>query len=517
MKDKIAHVVSCDFDGCLHSSKLNGSVREHNKYLLAAIAKQNDLSFNTCLLFSGSNRQSQAIDQFNALKYRGGGNPYSFPAFKDIAEQGGIKATLCPILLADTYSEKPDGYSFTRAIVKMKDADAYHPGTIFDEFKSTIVYLQTHMAVKLMRGCDFFIYPAVDDLQSLYQLPFLSNAAYVYSEASGKLFYVNRVELIVDELPIQESALIEALLTRKKDQLVYEEHDFETPYHDSVVKGFYVDDALQDELAAITGHRHIVKDYRLIYDYYDDREDILKAIRDIFNKKNTGLLPSNVTLRFCRYEVARPSIIIPTLKPIQGTGQIDLNPKLTLLALAKKLINKDEIVDEDYLVERESTLFSSFLEKEASEDLIFKSRQLAKPSVGHHSDDVKHAQIDWYHSCLAPNHVKELSELILGLHDEIAREGFFRMDGSNLIFSKKRTFVRELTLKEKKQAALIRILNESRVSSLERIYVLIDACSEEITQGNFSTRTRDILTKIRPNIDRTEDEASQSMRPGNRS
>lgn len=71
----------------------------------------------------------------------------------------------------------------------------------------------------------------------------------------------------------------------------------------------------------------------IIFDFYDDRADILDSLRTFFTEYPL-FIPTNVTLRLHQYTSYDMDVSKPFTSPIKGTGRIDINYQKTI-----KLIN----------------------------------------------------------------------------------------------------------------------------------------------------------------------------------
>lgn len=139
-------VLSFDFDGCLFNSDYIRSepkdVIQSNRSFLDTLKGQN-ASYSKNIVFVGSNRQSKAVDDFNSTvdTRQGWLNKGScFPAIIKIAQH--LTAQLDRFLLADVYSDLPEGSAFAQATQEPDKEE--HPDWLFDETKATILYAQMH-------------------------------------------------------------------------------------------------------------------------------------------------------------------------------------------------------------------------------------------------------------------------------------------------------------------------------------------------------------------------------------
>ena len=76
-------------------------------------------------------------------------------------------------------------------------------------------------------------------------------------------------------------------------------------------------------------------DDQIVFDFYDDKADILKTIQELFSK-NPSLIPDNLTFRSHQY--AGEDII--DLTPILGTGKADKNYRKTVKNWAEQALMK---------------------------------------------------------------------------------------------------------------------------------------------------------------------------------
>jgi hypothetical protein len=149
--EKLA-VYSIDYDGCLASTCYNQSVQpspekkliEANSHLFHTIAQEiRREKFSDVIVMTGSNRQSQELDQFNAYEH---GNNSSFPQLKyvtsAISRLSGFNCTLDTTLLADFFNDKPAGSSYQIATNGQNQRN--QDKTCFDESKITLLYAQVH-------------------------------------------------------------------------------------------------------------------------------------------------------------------------------------------------------------------------------------------------------------------------------------------------------------------------------------------------------------------------------------
>jgi hypothetical protein len=391
----VAHAVSFDVDGCLlpadskqiANSPLNSNpVSQHNRELLSAIKKQNKHAFSTCIGLIGSSRQSQQINECNRINLSKNSNedPTScFLPLKHIVEQD-LDSTFSPFLLADAYGENADGHAFQRAIQEAKNEDAYHQNFLFDDKKSSLLYTQIHLTANNLRNCDFARLSFIPTAATLATLPIKSNAAYLICREghTEKFFYVNKIEGVIKEL-------------KKPDNKVFGSFDGEIKNEGSACfvipcKGIPPVDFVQGVTLSYknlkligleTDHFHTKKDYPLVFDYYEDRRDILQTLQDLYTN-NKYLIPKNVIMRLYLHNGNTPDHIPRYYSAIRGTGRIDLFAKKTLLELAKEVLSKGEnedIKDEDY-AKNINNNFHLLMQSKIGK-AIFKKRTLAKPTV----------------------------------------------------------------------------------------------------------------------------------------
>lgn len=87
----------------------------------------------------------------------------------------------------------------------------------------------------------------------------------------------------------------------------------------------------------------------IIYDFYDDREDILYALKEFF-KRSPGLIPQNVTLRLNQYAGKREGALLPVYHASTGEGFIDSNYRLTVKHMFEHCF-KESFVEPSYMRE----------------------------------------------------------------------------------------------------------------------------------------------------------------------
>jgi hypothetical protein len=307
---------------------------------------------------------------------------------KLIAEQN-LESTLCPVLLADAYSERPDGYSYTRALLRARDATAYHPGFVFDKNKTGLLYMQVHNAANNMRNCDFL--SVASRPTKMFQLSCKSNAAYLYIEEDKTLLYVNKIKQEESRLTIQDAKLFTEMRDLVDERIANEKHDFETLHeYREVIRGITLSDDQITKMAKITGHKHTKQDYLIIYDAIEDLEGIMIKIHSTY-QNNRGLLPQNVIVRLNLYSKnnSDPSCMYT----IRGTGPIDLRPKETVVKMAKQILEKEKLQDEDF--NNGEHCFSAFISGHPSAT-CFTTRSLSMPTVKHQQSHEIYAPISDY-------------------------------------------------------------------------------------------------------------------------
>ncbi len=114
------------------------------------------------------------------------------------------------------------------------------------------------------------------------------------------------------------------------------------------------------------------RDAEIVFDFYDDRDDILNGLKN-FLSKNSDLIPRNVTLRLHKYE-GGPITNIATLS---GTGEIDDTYRNTIKLMAQTLganINKD-------LYNQELHFLNSFANHPEKLAPFIQQRQPVKPTA----------------------------------------------------------------------------------------------------------------------------------------
>lgn len=492
MKDRrIIHAVSFDYDGCLLPEELQTTVKQHNARFLQAIDKQNQHAYASCLYFLNSSRQSYRVNQVNRkpeLKPQDGGNDESscFRTLKNIVDSY-EKSSLCYMLLADAYAERPDGYAYTRAILKDNDRD-YHPGFVFDTYKSSTLYAQVHTAARLARSCDLITYPSLENRETLFKLPFESNAAYVFIESQQKFYYVNRAENETVELVVNDLSALCNLLLKLPNRVENEEQDFvmlDHLYH--TYSGITLTVNELEAIKQITGHHHVIKDYPIIFDFFDDLEPILNDLYSTFeSNKQRALLPKNVTIRFYQYDANKPDRIRRPMAAIQGSGAIDLKPKVTILNMAKEILKKMSLDEQDYETNDDAAnSFAQFILNTESAD-FFKKREVVKPTVSHKYDDVSYDCHSLYSFSLPPEDVREVVELLDKLEDEEIRFSYLpSIIGSSLSF-----------FRPEKTDLLEGVLKYSMNHDLNEVKAWIG----HVTNTNHferGSKTEALLTKIR--------------------
>lgn len=156
---KKINVRSFDFDGCLFNQRyidLAGKEKRlevANQDFLRRITKSMQSTkhgkFSQIILMVGSNRQSKSVDELNSYTFSAGGpariKESCFSASNQlkqlIEERITIPCCLDKYLLADTYSDMPDGANFEKAVRGEKDGFGEW---LFDASKLSILYAQMH-------------------------------------------------------------------------------------------------------------------------------------------------------------------------------------------------------------------------------------------------------------------------------------------------------------------------------------------------------------------------------------
>jgi hypothetical protein len=160
-KDTVAYY-SFDFDGSLFNrfyftsaENKNTNLTETERFNLANlhlfkwVANQIQLAkYSDVVILSGSARQSQSTELFNAYPEYGPDRGLSFPKLRSmcaaISSLSGFNCTLDTSLLADFYNDKPAGESYQAA---MKDrSEVNHSQYAFDDTKISLIYAQIHKA-----------------------------------------------------------------------------------------------------------------------------------------------------------------------------------------------------------------------------------------------------------------------------------------------------------------------------------------------------------------------------------
>jgi len=463
--EKIVRVIGWDVDGCLLPEDLGSStISQVNTAFLQALNRQGQrAAYAATFVFISSSRQSCAIDNINRRNKEVtlAEDPSScFLPLKAMAEQE-LASTFCPVVLADAYSERPDGYSHTRAILRSRDATAYHPGFIVDTYKSGGLYTQAHIAANNVRGCDFVILNKKPELENFFKFSFKSNAAYIYIEADSSLRYVNKIERQEIALNITDKTRFDRLIVLTKERIQNEEHDFEMLHQTDIVQGITFTDPELNEMFALTAHQHNRKDYPIIFDVYDDRRDILADLNRIYqNKKQQALLPKNMIIRLNCYSVDSGAHAT-TLYVIRGTGQLDQRPKETLVKMAKLILRKEKLTEEDYEGKHPERMFSDFIANPNHEN-FFQERSLVTPTVTCQEDHKTYAPIERYHSILYPEDIRAISQFI---GEKVAKQRtkenfyrFFRMNVANIPLDPAVEIFQEI-LCAKTENAILTLLN----------------------------------------------------------
>jgi hypothetical protein len=108
------------------------------------------------------------------------------------------------------------------------------------------------------------------------------------------------------------------------------------------------------------------------------------------------------------------------LYTISGTGLIDQNPKETVVKMAKWMLGKNKLCDEDFESEY---CFSTFMAKASRADELFKQRSLIKPTVRNKKSHQTYAPMDEYDCILFPKEIKAIREFI---NDRITFKTIYR-------------------------------------------------------------------------------------------
>lgn len=325
-KKNAIHISSFDFDGCLLPDNLELTVQAT---LLAALKAQNE-GFKVNIGMIGSNRQDKNIDIVNQ---RGRDIIASaFHTLPKVYEKSGIEFD--PVLLADVYAMQAQGSAYKYAINGQLDPSTFHTQYIFDEYKCSLLYFQIHQAAMNARACDFIV---IEHDTELKNLSLRSNAAYVYCKNPRKLCYINKMQDILEEIAIPEKInqfieLYESVDIQQKRNCFERNNTFGFQLNDEDLESF----------------NHAQLDYPIYFDFYDDRQEILDFVKELF-EKNPALLPSNAVLRLHRYNVtdhySREWLLDMNTQSIQGNGFINPNPAHTLNQFARKVhrISTEEI------------------------------------------------------------------------------------------------------------------------------------------------------------------------------
>lgn len=323
---KALHVSSFDFDGCLlqDTDVLSlDQIKETNKVLLEAIRRQNK-QFRFNIGYSGSNRQDAEIDDLNRNHDRVGIPPNrrddlrsAFLTIPPLVEQTG--ASYDPMLMADVFAKQEQGEALRLALIE--EPDTYHQNYVFDDSKLSLLYMQLHQSALNARGCDFIVINTLGDKQ-IKDVPKRSNAAYIYNKAESKLYYVNSIEGIQTHGNVtlqQIQFLIEGLDGQEPDNV------YKRAFNQQIIEGFSLSAEQFTQIANQFQHRHKTQDYPVVFDFYDDRQDILSGLNDFFSA-NPELLPRNVILRLHRYDAQSRNNLNLCFASIKGTGKMNPNP-----------------------------------------------------------------------------------------------------------------------------------------------------------------------------------------------
>ena len=332
---KAFHVSSFDFDGCLLQDTAVLSfdqIKKANQVLLEAIRKQNkQFRFNIC--YSGSNRQDAAIDDLNRNDGRVGIPPIrredlrsAFHTIPPLVEQTG--ASYDPMLMADVFAKQEQGEALTLAL--LEKPDTHHQKYVFDDSKLSLLYMQLHQSALNARGCDFIVLDTLGDKQ-IKDVPKRSNAAYIYNKAESKLYYVNSIEGIQTSVDVsleQVQFLIELPDALEPDKV------YKRTFNQQIIEGFSLSAEQFTQIEHQFQHRHQTKDYPVVFDFYDDRQDILSGLNNFFSA-HPELLPRNVILRLHRYDAHSSNYLNACYASIKGTGKINPNPGDSLNTIIK--------------------------------------------------------------------------------------------------------------------------------------------------------------------------------------
>jgi hypothetical protein len=334
-QNKAFHISSYDFDGCLlhlgTKNYLNDVIEENRTLFNATVAQNKKYKINIGLI--GSNRQDQYINELNRKSKekkserefkRHQESPFSaFNTTKKFVEQTG--SDFNPLLLADVYSSQHHGAAFDTAVDEDADDDTFHQRYIFDEYKLSLLYMQIHQASINARGCDFIVLDNVG-IDTIPSIPKQSNAAYVYRETDKILYYINSMEDICVKVSDHSSEAVETLLHKyHSPDLVEKSQCFTRTLNENEIFGFSLND---DEINTITTtheHLHNFQDYPIVFDFYDDRRDILAKLNKFFGN-NKNLIPKNVILRLHHYDKDSRDYLNDVYSVIAGTGNINPDP-----------------------------------------------------------------------------------------------------------------------------------------------------------------------------------------------
>lgn len=450
----ILHVVAVDFDGFLlpvseekkdeddKSEPVDIPLEQINKKLLKALKKQTQY-FNQTIGLIASSRNSKGIDDANVARHRAEKIAVPTSCFKPIRQiiEQEIGGFFHPFLMPDIYFERPDGFAFSRIMASQEDS--YHYPYVFDESKVSLLYTLMQLIANDLRSCDWVQCALIPTAANLKTFPIKSNAAYV-SVVNGdyplpRWFYINKIEGVSQELSGLSGWQIGEL--NKFGQTVankIEENHEDTFIRDMItnerddqalasrVCGLTLTEEERKDMAIYTRHTHLVKDYPILFDFYDDLAEILEGLTEVFDdKQRRSLIPSNMILRLNRYSANRPETIAPTYATIRGKGGIDLNYRQTVVNFAKQVLGKklsQEITEAD--CERDDLRFDTWI-KELLAKPFFASRTLTPALLAVDACYKTHAETFHCTSSLEPEDSERVYQLQQAL-SQVSRFSLFK-------------------------------------------------------------------------------------------
>ncbi len=339
------HISSFDFDGCVLPKKSLASfadLADSNPTLIAALKAQHS-QFRVNLVMIGSNRQDARIDDVNRQEQYPEGLttrascPYSaFSMIERLADKS--KAEFDPLLLADVYSQQEHGAAHHLAMREEKAV--HHTRYVFDEYKLSLLYMQIHQAALNARSCDFIVVNDEDEAFNPRSIAKRSNAAYIYNEHSSTLYYVNSFTHTCEEVPITDASPLASLIGESRAHDVIQRRQcFRRPLGDTGILGFTLDADALTQITEATNNapQHPVTDHPIVFEYYDDRQDILNTLTFYF-RQHPHLLPKNVVLRLHRYDEHSRVLLHDVHACLAGSGNINPDPGQSLREVAVRAV-----------------------------------------------------------------------------------------------------------------------------------------------------------------------------------